>query len=176
MTQQIPEPIAERLKLTAQYLKKLMSYDPETGLFTSLCNRGGRTPVGSVLGHPPDKRGHIDIVIDGVHYKAHRLAWLYMTGEWPPMGIDHKDIVGSNNRWSNLRLATQSQNMHNVRRRSNNKSGSKGVGRHFGGWYANIRIGNRRLWLGTFKQKEKAVAAYAAAEIEHFGEFAGPWR
>jgi hypothetical protein len=65
--------------------------------------------------------------LTGVLYREHRLAWLYMTGEWPTHEIDHINGDRVDNRFCNLREATASENRWNSRKRVNNTSGYKGV-------------------------------------------------
>jgi hypothetical protein len=125
---------------------------------------------GDVAGCP--SHGYILIRLDGMLHRAHRLAWFYVTGEWPPLGIDHSNLDRADNRWHNLRLATQSQNCANVRTRRNSASGLKGVVKHADKWRAMIRNKGRMHHLGLFPTKEEAHAAYVAAAISFYGEFA----
>src|SRR5215472_5451462 len=132
-------------KLTAERLRSLLRYDPETGEFMWIVPHGRdkRLPAGLSVGTPfkpaaDHKSGYIAISLDGRTYTAHRLAWLYMTGRWPSGPIDHADMVGTNNRWSNLRLADHAKNMHN--RHPKGVSGIKGVSwvERLGKWRATI--------------------------------------
>src|SRR4051794_4935854 len=116
--------------LTAERLREILSYDPETGLFTRLQSpRTGQRYTGKQAGSIKPS-GYVKIRVDGRFYFAHRLAWTIMTGQNPPEAMDHIDCNPSNNRWSNLREATSSQNAANHRIRSNNSSGLKGVSFH----------------------------------------------
>lgn len=154
-------------------LKSLHSYDPITGLFTRKTDRGGYKAGGISGCINPD--GYILIVINAAQYRAHHLAWLYMTGEWPPedMDVDHEDRNRSNNVWKNLRLATRTQNNMNGGIRSDNKSGVRGVGfiKATGKWYARIKSDGEMMHLGHFVNKGDAIAARQAAEIRIFGEY-----
>ncbi len=159
-------------RVTADRLRELLSYDPSTGLFTWLLSTGNRAPVGAVAGSVG--KGYVDIRIDQRLYKAHRLAWLYMTGEWPEQQIDHRDLNRANNRWDNLRVATNSQNHANTRAQSNNRSGFKGVSwsKAANKWMAQIVRDRCHTYLGLFDTPEDAHAAYCVAAERLFGEFA----
>lgn len=108
---------------------------------------------------------------------AHRLAWVYVHGDIPEgMEVDHIDNDPSNNRISNLRLATSSQQKMNKRVQSNNRSGLKGAYYHAAHkgkkWRSQIKVGDKLIFLGYYHTAEEAHTAYAAAALEHFGEFA----
>ena len=160
--------------LTLERLKQVYLYDPETGEFIRLQETNshrGRAKVGGVAGSNSGER-YIRIGIDGQVYRAHRLAWFYMTGEWPENGVDHEDLDPSNNRWSNLRPATQSQNAVNTRKRRDNTSGFKGVCKTPSGtWQAVIWVKQRKICLGTFTTPQEAFSAYQLAAEEHFGKY-----
>ena len=104
--------------LTAEWLRAVLDYDPKTGLFHWRIDRGGRKARIGALAGSFDATGYIQIMIDGKNYKAHRLAWLYVTGNWPIGDIDHLNGERANNRWSNLREATKSINQQNPQRGS----------------------------------------------------------
>jgi len=161
-----------RAVLTAERLRHLLEYDPITGVFTNRVRRKARQ-AGAVIGVAGGS-GYITLSLDGRLYYAHRLAWLYMTGRWPAAEIDHIDCNSLNNTFSNLREADSAQNKANTRRRSDNKSGYKGVcwNRARSKWMAQIRREGRPHFLGHFETVEEAAAAYAAAAQETFGEFA----
>ena len=97
-----------------------------------------------------------------------------MTGSWPEHEIDHENLNGLDDKWSNLRPATGSQNKANRRRLRSNNSGYVGVFKvkHRNLWVAKIRIGGVQATLGFFREASDAGAAYAAAAIIHHGEFA----
>jgi hypothetical protein len=160
--------------LTQVRLKELLHYDPETGKWTWLVTRGA-AHIGDVVSCK-DARGYIQFNVEGKLRKAARLAWFYMTGEWPPDEIDHKDRNRLNNRWDNLRLATHSQNMANRNVSSNNLIGIKGVmavrSMKSKPFRARVLIDGKSKHLGYFATSELANAAYMKAASEYHGEFA----
>lgn len=157
---------------TQDHLKSILHYDPDSGQFVWLkaCPQRGKV-AGTIVGTNDDLQ-YRQIEIDGRAYKAHRLAWLYMTGEWPDDHVDHKDRDGLNNRWNNLREATRSQNKANGKCYASSSVGLKGVSRHGRGWRARVSKDGRRVGLGVFDTPEQAHAAYVAAAINLHGEFA----
>ncbi len=150
--------------LTQARLFELLSYDPAKGDFTNLKSRGGLrvgAKAGAVAHH-----GYIHIVIDRRMYLGHRLAWFYMTGKWPDAQIDHRNMVRGDNRWSNLRAATQSQQQQNQRVRKDNRLGIKGVKvLPSGKFRADIKADGVRHCLGrTFPTAGAAHSAYLEAK------------
>ena len=152
--------------LTVKRLKELYNYDPETGVFTRKVKSGNGLLPGSVAGSPKGN-GYLRIQIDGKAYQCHRLAWLYMYGVWPENQIDHINQVRDDNRISNLRDVTPSQNSRNTKLSENNSSGAKGV------YYEGSKGYSARIWfdgkskrLGLFHTFEEAVEARKAAEAE----------
>lgn len=150
---------------TSDDLKKLYRYDPETGLFF-------RVSKGTLAGKPDDK-GYIRIAIWGRCRAAHRLAWLYVHGEWPSDQIDHINGAKDDNRIANLRIATNRQNVQNRPAQANNRLGIRGVRRHprTGLYEAWIWVNGKRTFLGCSKDPQIAGEAYAAAAHKYFGEF-----
>lgn len=157
--------------LTAEKLKEVLSYDPMTGEFIWLVKSNSRA-IGSIAGSF-DSKGYCQIKIGQRVYKAHRLVWLYVHGVWPSKGLDHFDGVKNNNRLSNLREATQVQNLHNVGLTSANTTGFKGVSFHkrSGKFIAAARIHGKKTHLGLHATAELASEAYQAAAKEHHGTF-----
>jgi hypothetical protein len=138
-----------------------------------VCARWNSIYAGKIAATPAGK-GYLRISISGRDYKSHRLAWLIMTGSWPAKQIDHANLDKSDNRFVNLREATQSQNEANKRAYMNNTSGAKGVSwdKRRGKWVANIRRDGRQVHLGYFDTIEPAASAYERAAREINGEFA----
>lgn len=163
-------------EITHERLLELLHYDPTTGRFTWRVNRGGRAKKGTQAGSP-DGGGYIliNMYISGRRrtYKAHRLAWFYVYGQWPERSIDHKQRDHSDNRLDELREATQSQNNGNAVVRKDSQTGVKGVQLTPNGKYvAKIKKEGVRHHLGTFANIESASRAYAEAARRLFGDFA----
>lgn len=136
--------------LTQSRLKQLLRYDPQTGCFTRVVARPGWRP-GSTAGRV-NHDGYHQIVVDGRRYSSHRLAFLYMTGEFPCGEVDHINRDRSDNRWVNLRDVSHASNLRNTRLRSDNSSGLVGVRwvPRQGKWHARIKINGQFLHLGSF--------------------------
>ncbi|MBJ9895227.1 HNH endonuclease signature motif containing protein [Burkholderia cenocepacia] len=153
--------------LTAQRLRELLNYDQATGQFRWREKASHRVEVGDVAGSP-DRDGYLKIQIKGKKYLAHRLAWLFMTGAWPAREVDHVNGVRADNRFSNLRAVTRSQNMQNQRRaRSNSTTGLIGANRQGNGFQSSINIDGTPTYLGYFATPEAAHAAYVDAKRRH---------
>ena len=158
--------------LTQTELKRIWHYDPDAGFFTRLVAFANQTKIGDIA-NAHDGHGYILIGIAGKRYKAHRLAFLYMTGSFPANDVDHINGIRDDNRWVNLRDATQTINSQNLRKpRENNKSGYLGVFWHkaSGKWGAAITINSKGIHLGLFTVKEEAAARYLEKKRElHLG-------
>ena len=167
---------AEKIKpeelLTVKDISKYLSYDKDTGHFTWLVNTTTRN-VGDIAGNT-NWRGYTSIWINAKQYAAHRLAWAVCNGSWPNGDIDHINEDKSDNRISNLRQATRSQNMFNRGKNKNNTSGFKGVAfcKDTGRWRAQMSIYGKSIKIGRFDTKEEAAKAYLAKAQELRGEFA----
>jgi len=151
--------------LTAAQLREILRYDPITGTFYRLKNTGATGRIGPINVRPSVRGAYAICVHANKHY-AHRLAWLYMTGEWPAHEIDHIDGNPLNNRFANLREATGAQNKQNQRRpKTTNKSGFLGAFKHDARrWRANIQINGKTIHIGLFDSAEEAHAAYVEAK------------
>ena len=160
------------MMLTVERLRELLHYDPKTGVFTWRVRRGSRAPLGGIAGSI-NADGYRLIGLEGIRYLAHRLAWLYMTGVFPP-NVDHRNRRNDDNRWSNLRAATKAQNSWNRPMQANNKSGFKGVSysKSNRGWVAQIMANRRKIHLGTFATPLVAATVYERASRKYHGDFA----
>ena len=160
--------------LTQSRLIELLTYDLASGCFTWRVSRGGRAHAGGRAGtvHPD---GYVFITIDGVSHAAHRLAFLYMLGQFPVEQVDHVNHDGTNNRWTNLRPATRSQNCVNRHRSNSVGDGFRGVLKVGNRYQAAICVREngkkRRIHLGMFATAEDAHQAYLVAAAARHGEF-----
>jgi hypothetical protein len=161
-----------KTEITQSELKELLHYNPETGVFTWRVSYR-RARKGGVAG-AGDGSGYVRIKINRTPYKAHRLAWFYMTGAWPERDMDHRNRVRSDNRWANLRQATRGENNWNTPIRADNKSGVKGVcwDTRSCRWRTSLWISGKQQCLGLFNTLEEAARVVCAAREKHHGAFA----
>lgn len=181
--------IIRKPELSPDRIRELLDYDPVTGALTwrarpvrsgtqrtdnSWNTRCAGMPAGTV-----GKRGHIYIVIrippHHERYMAHRLAWAHYHGAWPSLLIDHINHDTADNRICNLREATPTQNLRNLRLSPKNTSGIKGVSwsKRRRKWHSYIGVGKRkRVNLGMFSDIQEAIRVREQAALTLFGEFA----
>lgn len=162
----------QMLQITQSQIKQVLRYEPDTGNFFRLFKKFER-PCSS-----QDKNGYIRIDIDGRNCSAHRLAWIYVYGEISDLCIDHINRIKSDNRISNLRLVTRSENQQNKTVEKNTVSGVKGVcwSKSDSKWMAQIAHQGKHIHLGRFKSASEAEVAYsrAASELHKFNPSAVP--
>lgn len=161
-----------RHNLTQQELMTFVTYDPDTGEFTRISTRQHTRWEGKRAGS--DYKNYTRISVNGMLYLAHRLAWLYMTGEFPTCEIDHINRNPLDNRWCNLRLATSTQQKANTKVHRDTYSGLKGVSwfKRDSKWRAYGRRGDKQIHLGYFDSKEEAYEAYKKFALNEYGEYA----
>jgi hypothetical protein len=158
--------------MTIDELRAVLAYSPETGEFRwNVPGKGKR--VGKLAGSIDPSSGYIKINVGHHNYYGHRLAWAFVRGEWPPKQIDHKNLDRGDNRFGNLRLATNAQNMRNAERRADNTSGIRGVSwsRRMEQWWAQIVVDGVHYNLGYYRDIEAARAARNAAVLRFHGEY-----
>lgn len=166
-------PLPRRKNVTLKEISEWLAYEPTTGVVTWV-----RVPrkYGIVLGGEAGMiipTGYRVVVFRRKHYLAHHLAWLFATGEWPLLEIDHKNGVRSDNRLCNLRQATSEQQSYNRRVHRTNKEGLKGVCWHAARkkYIAQINVDRKRKTLGYFTSREEAHEAYMRAADQTYGPF-----
>lgn len=162
--------------VTAERLRELLDYDPETGVFTwKKSGKGRRNDLSAGTKARTSSGVRLVIGIEGKLYYANVLAFIWMTGKYPEALVDHKDRDALNNKWSNLRQATKSSNAWNSRKTKHvSSSGFLGVSKDkdSGRWFARIRTNGPSRYLGVFDTPEEAALAYDNAARELHGEFA----
>ena len=154
-------------------IKELVSYEPESGKLFWLQPVARWIRVGEEAG--TYCKHAVDITLDKVTYRAHRIIWFLVTKKDPGnMMIDHIDGNPHNNKFENLRIATSRQNQCNQKIRRDNTSGLKGVSwsEERQKWQTGIQVNGKRVGLGRFNTKEEAYEAYCKAAKELHGEFA----
>lgn len=158
------------MSLTASEARDIWSYDPETGDFFWKISPKYDIPAGLRAGSFDGKYWRLNF--KGRVYKASRVAWLYMTGLWPVHQIDHINGGKADDRFSNLREATNAQNSLNRKVKTSNKLGVKGVHKKRYGFVAQAVIGGRYVLNKQFRTLEAAKAAYDAAVAKAHGQYA----
>jgi len=164
--------------LTAQQVRQMLIYNPGNGLLfwrrradypKSWNARFAGKQAGNVTDH-----GYMRVRLNKRSYRAHRLAWLYVYGEWPDGEIDHINGDTLDNRIENLRVASHAENGRNRGANKNNTSGFKGVywNRLAGKWVAQTKVNRQQIYLGTYETPEDAHAAYCRAVDVLHGDFA----
>ena len=145
-----------------------LTYDPITGVFKYKTRKGRKNK--DLVATSKDSHGYIRVSYKGRRYLGHRVAFYIMRGYWPKEDVDHIDGNRLNNKWSNLREASRSQNLWN-QKRTRGASKYKGVAKHQKGWVAQIGRGPNR-YLGRFTSEAEAGLSYNYAAEKDFGPFA----
>lgn len=172
-----------------QALRQLLDYEPETGFLTwkkrgpewfqdsekqtaeSVAKRWNARYAGQRAFTAKCKGYHVGNIGRGRLFRASRVIWAMVYGEWPDVDVDHKNTISDDDRLDNLRPATSSQNAQNKLGRPS-MSGIKGVRMNrVGNWQASITANRKRYHLGTFSTKEAAAGAYAEAAKQLHREF-----
>lgn len=157
--------------ITQEELKKVIHYDPESGVFTRLITTNAKAKVGDIAGSLC--KGYRIIRVLKSRIKAHRLAFLYMTGEIPDQ-VDHINGIKDDNRWCNLRPANNYQNQLNKPLGRNSTSGHKGVmwNKSRSNWVVRFKVQGRLKYIGSYYELESAVESSKRAREKYHGEFA----
>jgi hypothetical protein len=170
--------------ISPQYIRDLLDYDPETGIFIwkhrqlrkgieRLDKAWNTRLAGKIVASFCHRNGHLYFSIHNKNCAAHRVAWAHYYGQWPDRDIDHRNGNPADNRISNLRLATDSQNLCNAKIRVNNTSGFKGVSwsKKERKWYAYITKDKKMIGIGRFHCFGKAIVARKLAAKQMHGDF-----
>ena len=149
-------------ELTQEYLKSILDYDQETGIFTWKVSFSNKVKIGSVA-NSKHNAGYLCVRINYKSYLLHRLAWFYVHGVWPEYQIDHINLNRKDNRLSNLRSATNQENNNNrTRCHKNNKSGFLGVFycKIMKRYVSKIMVDGKSINLGYFETPIEAHDEY----------------
>ena len=156
------------MTLTAEQLKKTLDYDQNTGLFVWKIRPSKAVKMGDIAGCVEKRIGYVTIGIEKRIYKAHRLAWLYVYGEWPKGLIDHVNGNKADNKIANLRDVFADGNSQNVRKPNRrNKSGFMGVIWYQNKWRASMSVNGKSKWLGDYSTPEEAHKVYIEAKRKY---------
>ena len=166
--------------LTQEIVREFLNYDPDTGKLTWRyrdrrwfnTNRAWNTWNSKFARKETfcssGSHGYLQGEILNKKYVAHRVIWLWMTGEWPKEQIDHINHDRTNNKWYNLREVSKLENCKNQSTRDN-VSGCMGVYFHkrTQKWQASIKNDRKRIHLGYFAILEDAIKARKRAEMRY---------
>lgn len=158
-------------KPTAERVRELLIYDHQTGVFTRridvVVGFGRVHKAGTAVGCVDKDSGYVVLSIDGKRHRAHRIAWLYVHGEWPAHDVDHRDTIRDHNWIENLWPVTRQVNLQNKRRANKtSQSGVLGVcwDSARGKWRADISVDDKNVYIGRFEDLEDARSAYVEAK------------
>lgn len=169
-----PRHNAPRNDLTAEFVREIFTYDPDSGELRWKKNINRMHKIGKLAGWTRGSK-YSRIVINKKWYYTHRIIYLYMTGTWPPKEVDHVLGNAQDNRWEKLRAATPQQNKWNSKIRSTNTTGFKGVSFRVGSklpWFARLFVNGKNMYLGSYATREQAYATYCEAVKRYHKEFA----
>ena len=157
--------------ITQKELKEILYYNQDTGEFFWKISPRYDVNVGDKAGY--NHNGYTRLTIKCKKYLTHRLAWLYVYGEFPTGDIDHIDNNRNNCKINNLRIANKSNNVHNRKIQANNTSGVKGVlwSKAAKKWMVRVGINNDRMYFGVWEDLEFAELVAQEARAKYHGEF-----
>ena len=153
--------------LPPEYIQSIFNYDAEKGILTH--KKRHAVKEGAIASYVMN-HGYAGVKIHQKLYLVHRIIWTFVTGQWPKLDIDHINCDKTDNRWSNLREATRTENCMNGRARRHHLKGA--YVQKNGRWQSHIKIRGLHCHLGTFLTEKDANAAYKAASEQAFGSFA----
>ena len=159
-----------------EYLKSRLDYNPKTGIFTWKYKDGDsqgdkifNTKFGGKEAGNKNSYDYLQIKIYNKNILTHRVAYLFMTGEWPQDEIDHINGNRLDNRWENLRVVSKEENRKNQKINNRNTSGATGVSwsKEENKWIVKISVNKKQITLGYFNNFNEAVKVRKKAEVEY---------
>jgi hypothetical protein len=164
--------MTKQTQTSIEDLKSVLVYDEITGKFYWSKTQNSRSIQGKEAG-TLHRTGYIVIRYKGKAYSAHRLAWAFIKAHWPKRNIDHIDGDRKNNRFNNLREASHSENLYNLKLSSKNTSGMKGV--HWSKankkWKVQIKKEYKTYFGGYFFDVEEAKKSAKFLRRKLHGDF-----
>lgn len=163
--------------LSHENISAIINYDPQTGIFVWKerlgVHKSWNTKYAGKIAGNPDAYGYLTLPFERKAYKAHRVAWMFITGFMPSSDIEVDHINGdrADNRACNLRLANNRQNAVNAKLRSDNKSGVKGVSKRNNRWVVQIADHGVKRHLGNYDDLEIAGLVYSEHAAAIYGEY-----
>jgi len=160
------------IKLTQEYLKEIIDYNPETGIMTNKKTRSSNAVAGKIINCSTSTKKYGRVTINKKTYRLHRLIWFYMYGKWPKNEIDHINGNTSDNKLCNLRECSRQENIFNRKSTKGSSSKYKGVSLKNNKWIVQIQINKINKYIGSFSNKVEAALAYDTAAKKYHKEFA----
>lgn len=161
--------VLPKRKISQEELKRILDYDPDSGLFRWKVDCRNNIKKGDMAGTLRENTKLIYIMIKGAHYKADKLAFLYMTGKYPKYEIQHKNGVRFLNGWDNLEIET----IPEIKNYAKKKNSIRGVFQNEN-YKVTIYYDRQRCSLGSYKDFDEAVCARYAGEQIFFGDIKSP--
>lgn len=160
-----------RCTLTSDYIKSILDYNESTGIWTWVRPTSNRVQCGDIAGRVMNN-GYRYIHINGQSYAAHRLAFLWVTGNLPKQDVDHINGIKLDNSWNNLRDATRSQNLFNRSAYRTNILGIKNVSQKDGKYRVRLSVNGVQKQIGIYEDLELAQLVAIEARNLYHGKFA----
>ena len=159
----------KHLGITAETVRELFDYNPHDG---HLRWRVARQKIikGAIAGYVSTSDGYRYVCFDYNELLAHRIIWFWVTGEWPKCQIDHENRIRDDNRWTNLREATNGQNSRNSSGRRNSTTGIRGIDVRRGKYRVRINVDGREIVIGRFVKLRDAERARHMAERVYWSD------
>lgn len=155
------------IMITSDHIRSILQYDPNTGHFIWIKRTNRKDLLGKIAGSKTNT-GYWAISVNNRKILSHRIAWIYVTGEWPTQHIDHINGNKKDNSFANLRQVTRFGNLQNMRKATKaNKIGFLGVSAHQGKWRTQIMVNGKRIRASGFNTPEEAHEKYLELKREH---------